>query len=1559
MRISASAVRHSLQDVCGSLCVRREENKHHSVSGPNWNKRAQSTWRSKHGHDLQEVESLKGTRSAAARRQTYAGITHLLTKRWLIALSLWVLPVTYASAQVCLAPGWSELKHSGPTATNLTDQLLAIYDNQPGVSYGAPSCSDVSGNTMLGNAVDSCISTISCGPPTCSSQQSYPVQFAPQESCSLLFAASAVAFNIEQAAPNVAGDPVNPANGSVYTTETDVAFSGTASGLTFSRYYSSASPGASDLAPGWTYSYSRHVVAQTNYAQTLPAAANNNPYMSGYFSDPGSACTSSGLLSGISAWRNATTAWTGNTCQVLSSGGALLGTIIIYYNGANLVAGAIAPQLVLPTPVEYDVTRDDGSVIRFVVINGVLTPPAGTQMKLGIGQTGYVLTDKDDTVETYSASGVLLSVKTRAGITKTMGYNAAAQLSTVTDSFGNVITLNRAPVTSRLSGVTSSGGGTVSYAYDVNNRLSTSTFPDTTLHTYVYENTSFPSALTGLIDENSVRLTSWAYDSYGRATSTSQAGGANAATLSYNSAESVQVTDALGASRTFSYTRVGDRELSSGISGSICPNCTDEQSVTYDAAGFVSSRMDYKGNLSCYANDPVRGLELVRVEGFAPASVCPANLATYTPLAGTIQRKISTSWHATYHLPLSISEFGRTSTFTYDSSGNQLTRTVTDTTVSPNVARTWTYTYDSYGRVLTAKGPRTDLNSTTTYAYYPCTTGAQCGQVQTVQDALGHVTTTNTYSGYGQPLTITDPNGVVTTLAFDTRQRLTSRKVGSELTGFTYYPTGSLHKLTLPDSSTIQYTYDQAHRLTNVTDSLGNSIAYTLDALGNRTAQNSYDPANTLHRTHTRAFNTLDELYQDVNAAGSAAVTTTYGYDSNGNPTSVAAPMARNTTKTYDALNRLTQVTDPANGNTYFSYDPHDQLVSVEDPRTLTTSYGFNGFGNVTSQVSPDTGTTTNTYDSGGNLASGTDARGAIATYSYDALNRVHTIAYKLSGTTDQTLTFTYDSGTNGIGRLRSAADASESTSWSYDFLGRVLGKGQTIGSVTKSVGYAYTNGNLTTLTTPSGQSVTYAYNSNHQVASIAVNGTTILSGASYEPFGPVHGWTWGNSTSDTRTFNGDGLVTQIAQIETTNYGYDNASRIATITNATNGSLSYTYGYDTLDRITSAAQTSFTAGFTYDADGNRLTQTGTYSTTQTPSTTSNRLASITGYPQNRTYSYDAAGDVLSNTANILTYNDRGRMKTAQAGSSTTTYLVNALGQRIEKSGGSAGTVIFMYDESGHLLGEYTSTGALTQETVWLGDTPVATLRPNGSGISIYYVHADHLNTPKIISQPSSNKAAWRWDQDPFGSLLPTQNPQGLGSFVYNLRFPGQYYDQESGLNYNYRRDYDSGTDRYIESDPLGLRGGSYSTYVYAAANPVQFTDPFGLDLTVTLYQGTADHIGIGVNSPSTYGYYPAANGAVTPTGISVPGIEKPDAGEIPIDSITIPTDPQQDAAVLQFIRDRINNPGKYNLYTNNCAITVEAALNRAKISAPNDILPKNLFDWLKQQFPQHAAGTSQ
>jgi RHS repeat-associated protein len=296
------------------------------------------------------------------------------------------------------------------------------------------------------------------------------------------------------------------------------------------------------------------------------------------------------------------------------------------------------------------------------------------------------------------------------------------------------------------------------------------------------------------------------------------------------------------------------------------------------------------------------------------------------------------------------------------------------------------------------------------------------------------------------------------------------------------------------------------------------------------------------------------------------------------------------------------------------------------------------------------------------------------------------------------------------------------------------------------------------------------------------------------------------------------------------NFGYDNAFRITGITDTGASANSWTLGYDLLDRVTSAAKTGTTYGWTYDADGNRLTQTGTSASTFTPSSSSNRLSSATGALA-RTYSYDTAGNTKTYSNLTFSYNNRGRVSSVTVGSTTSNYVYSALGQMIKKTVGST-TTLLMYDEAGHLLGEYSSSGALIQETVWLGDIPVATLRPNGSTgctstICVFYVHTDQLNAPRKVTRPSDNKLAWRWDTDPFGAAAPNQNPASLGTFIYNLRFPGQYNQAETGLSQNYFRDYDPKTPRYLESDPIGLRG-EVNTYTYVGNEPLGNTDPLGL-----------------------------------------------------------------------------------------------------------------------------------
>jgi RHS repeat-associated protein len=1043
--------------------------------------------------------------------------------------------------------------------------------------------------------------------------------------------------------------------------------------------------------------------------------------------------------------------------------------------------------------------HEDGCIKQFDAAGVEILNVTGAADRLqNLGAAGWRITTAGHDVEQYDTQGRLTSVTTRGGLATNIGYDGTGRMSTISNSFGRQLVLGY-NANNQMASVTLPGATTIQYAYDTVGRLTTVTYPDTRTKTYHYEDRRNQFFLTGITDESNTRFSTYRYDDRGRSVSSEHAGGVNKYQFigGYpinNGQTSATVIDPVGKERSYAlfvskgvYRQASSTAYEAGQEGL--------NNATFDANGNHASKTSLNNWRTNYVHDLTRNLETSRTEGL-------------NGLAANV-RTITTQWHPTYRLPTQEEVYAgstatgtplRRTTMTYDSSGNQLTRTVTDPALG--LSRTWTQTYNAFGQVLTIDGPRTDVADVTAYTYYNCTSGAQCGQLATVVNASGHLTTYNTYNAHGQPTRVTDANNVVTTLAYDARQRLTDRCVngllpactGGELTRMEYWPTGRIKKVTSPDGSYLQYTYDGAQRLTQIEDALGNKTSYVLDGAGNRQAENSYDPFGALTQSRTRLYNSLGQLWQILTTAGTDTTTTVLNYDLLGNQTTTTAPLGRVTVNAYDELNRLKQITDPAGGLTKMSYDANDNLLQVTDPRNIATTYEYTGLGDMKRLTSPDTGVTNNTFDSGGNVLTSTNANNAVMTNTFDALGRPLTTSYKVGTVTDQSLSYTYDAGTNGKGRLTSVSDASHSLSWTYDALGRVASKTQVIGTLSRSVGYGYTTGRLASMTTPSGQAIAYGYNAAGQVTGITVNGITLLSNVLYEPFGPVAGWTWGNNSLAVREYDLDGRLTTIDSAGLSSYSYDDAGQIQS-------------------RID-------------DALNSYMLTAGTTATTV--STSSNRLNSTTGTLA-RTYSHDAAGNTIGYGAVTFTYNYANRMKTSSNGGLTTTYLYNALGQRVRKSS-SAGTTVFVYDEAGQLVGEYGATGALVQETVWLGNIPVATLRPKaGGGVDLFYVHTDHLNTPRRVSKPAGNTIVWRWDSDPFGEAPANSDPDGDATqFVYNLRFPGQYADQETGLHYNYFRDYDSAIGRYVQSDPIGLSGGSFSTYAYVNGNPVSLVDPRGL-----------------------------------------------------------------------------------------------------------------------------------
>ncbi len=304
----------------------------------------------------------------------------------------------------------------------------------------------------------------------------------------------------------------------------------------------------------------------------------------------------------------------------------------------------------------------------------------------------------------------------------------------------------------------------------------------------------------------------------------------------------------------------------------------------------------------------------------------------------------------------------------------------------------------------------------------------------------------------------------------------------------------------------------------------------------------------------------------------------------------------------------------------------------------------------------------------------------------------------------------------------------------------------------------------------------------------------------------------------------------------TLDYSVDAVGNAVALPAAT-ASQARTYEYDALSRLKAVKDGSATTleAFTYDGTGNRLSkQSGAMTQTYGYPATSHQLTSVAGTAR----TYDAMGS-LTNRGDGWTFEYDARQRLAsisQSGVVQQTNAYNGKGERVSRST-ATGTQNYAYDEAGHLLTDYNQIGlaspSLQKEYIWLDDRPVAFRAVAGShNGETLHVHSDHLGTPRAITRPSSSNALiWAWDLRgfAFGEHAADADSDSDGvALTLNLRYPGQYFDQETGLHYNYLRDYEPGTGRYVEGDPIGLLGG-ISSYSYVRADPLGLVDPLGLE----------------------------------------------------------------------------------------------------------------------------------
>jgi RHS repeat-associated protein len=571
---------------------------------------------------------------------------------------------------------------------------------------------------------------------------------------------------------------------------------------------------------------------------------------------------------------------------------------------------------------------------------------------------------------------------------------------------------------------------------------------------------------------------------------------------------------------------------------------------------------------------------------------------------------------------------------------------------------------------------------------------------------------------------------------------------------------------------------------------------------------------------------------------------------------------------------------------------------------------------------------------------------------------------------------------------------------------------------------------------------------------------STVVSAVSYLPFGPISSYTLGNGQTVSRSYDANYAPTDVVSPALNlHFARDATGNISALGNTFGANPAIeTYAYDPLHRLTAVVNGGTASeSYTYNKTGDRLSKTASGLDTGTYGYTNgtHQLASVGNALRANDANGNTTGRVSGGETFGFGYNDRNRLTVAQRNGQTVgTYIYNAFGQRISKVATlpRADTKRYVYDEVGHLIGEY---GTTYRDYVWLGDIPVAVVDADGgvsppqstatplqkgvtvqiSGASasttqfslqvpagalglsmrtlggtgdvalyvkfgepasvtnydfvsehlgtnseavvvtrpgagtyylavvggtgayanvtvlgtysapagstpgqtgINYITADHLGTPRAVSDQSGN-VIWEWAylSNPFGEKQPTST---IG-YVLNLRYPGQYFDAESGTNYNINRTYEPTTGRYLQSDPIGFDGG-ISTYGYVNLNPLNGIDPLGLaDLYIWKgYNGDWGHSSLKLNDGTYISWWPQDinHEYTSPLGSLAPALFEADARVNQTYDLDRTLERHKESQIIHLdnldegaIRDwweKFKRSHKYNSTGQNCSTTVVDAL---------------------------------
>lgn len=827
------------------------------------------------------------------------------------------------------------------------------------------------------------------------------------------------------------------------------------------------------------------------------------------------------------------------------------------------------------------------------------------------------------------------------------------------------------------------------------------------------------------------------------------------------------------------------------------------------------------------------------------------NLSTQIDAVGKPEQQISSYSYNSYGQPISAT-YGKddesvTVGFKYDTFGNVTQYTdgeghvhqysyTTDGNISEYqspLGKRWQYSYNLAGHLTSITNP---LNETTRYEV------DTLGQVTAVTNPLGQVTSYQySKNKTGRTISQTDALGNTRTYDYDLNnnpiKNTSATNVGYR---FTYNANGHIKELIDAADNVITLEYGAP----------GSSLARLPIAVQFPTFRETYQ---------YNRIGLITEVKQHLDAHN--ASTTKIDYNLAGLPVSVTEPGDMTTLYEYDSLNRLVKETDALGNVTLQSWDSLNRISTVTDANDNVHRYQYDKNNNLIKEVMPTGEMLAYQYNEDDQLIRYQDANGNVTAYQYNDANQLILKEITASGenTPEQTITYRYNKAGDLTEMIQTGATNSHFL-YVRDALGRTIQEDITYGSnesaLRNALQYRFDeDSNLIGMTYPDNSEVTFSREKGLLMQAELPNGNTIRW--------QNYNWTQPTEiqfpgTIQTRDY--DALLRPLSiQVKAGDsllmnrgYTYNTANNII---KRTTEDGEFNYVYDRLNRLTQATPPQAlqlkglpVESYAYDAVSNRTGSS--HQPGEWQYGIDNQLLKMGINGQLTTFDYSPNGHITKETkpAQVKTYTYDAADRLTQVTADSTqiaSYQYDPMGRRISKTINGE-TTWYLYTVEG-LIAELDGQNTMTVAYGWLPDSnwgtqPLwqANLTHNQTlqTAQFHYLHTDHLGTPQIATDEQGH-ISWKGLTEAFGKTLLEESNR----ITMNLRFPGQYYDEETDSHYNYFRDYNPAQGQYWQKDRIGLNGG-INQYIYANNNPLIYIDPTGeAGFAGMIYGGLAGAIG--------------------------------------------------------------------------------------------------------------------